>query len=374
MRARTRVRVAGIAACGLVLSLGSASPATAAGFFWADAPAAGDVGGRWRLSLEGESVADRVEQAPNAPGGGFEPERTKSRYAAGALALDWRPSDAWRLRASLGRRRVNFLRDAYAIGALHIGVARHLTSPSRAFGLELVLDLDANRAEELYKNSWTEVGGASLRGARLFDARDGTLMASLVARGELRSATRVAAMIGIGRTHATHEGLGGNAVDADGCAFDFEASGGAGELALVEPCGSLVTYSERYANEAGIEDRLGLAPSVDLEHEGNVLQAGAALSHPFGRVDLTLGYVYRRNDRDAIDDRLRERDAAFVTTSHTTSLTLGYDVGGGIGVAAGVNYRSTSYLDELPLLYNAFTSERFSGNALSFGGAFMFSF
>jgi len=357
-----------------VLALASSLPTTAAEPFWASPSAAQVAGGRWRLSLEGESVGDRVEHSPNAVGGGFEPVTKRSRYAGGRLTLDWRASPEWHLSGSVGRRSITFLRDSYTVDGYHIGLARRLPSPSERTALALVLDVDARRADELYKNSWTEIGGVRLTGASLFDAADETVMLSVNARTRVRPTTHVTTLIGVGRTRATHARLSGVGTDGKGCRYGFEATASAGEIELLEPCRNVVAFHEAYTSEAGIERRLGFSPGADLAYTGRVLQGGVALEHVAGRLGLSLGYVYRRHDRGAFDERIRARGGTAVEASHTSSFRLGFAASRTVELGLGAHYRSTSYLDELPLLYNAFTNDRFAKNVLSFSGSLTLSF
>jgi len=350
----------------LLSTLAAFLPANAAEPFWTTPSIAFSAEERWRVSIRGERISDKVPHAPNASGGGFEPAKERPRYLDGALALDWRPLDGWLLRARVGRRSLTSLRDRYTVDGLHFGVARRLPSPHPAIGLELLLDVDVNRADELYKNSWTEVGGSRLSEARLFDASDDSVMLSLAARAPLFYSSSVAVLVGAGRTRARHGRLAGVGTDAEGCRYEFGASAGAGWLELLESCDNLVTFRETYADESGIQRRLGFSPSSDLEYTGSVAQAGIAFEHRAGDVEVSLGYVYRRRDRGAFDRRIREQGGRTVASSHTTSLRAGFAASATLGVNVGLHYRSTAYLDELPLLYNVFTSERFLKNNLAF--------
>ena len=353
-------------AIALSLSLFAAAPVAAVEAFWSATPASRWSEQRWRVSLEGESVGDSVEYSPNAEGGGFEPPREKRRYSARAFALDWYPSEDWRFRASVGRRSMTFLRDSYTVDGLGLGLARRLPSPISAVDLELVLDLGSNRTGELYKNSWTEVGESRLTEARMFDVRDDTLMLSVTGRTRLGRSTSAAALVGVGRTRASHARLAGVGTDADGCRYRFETEGGGGELELLERCGSVVSFRETYASAAGIENRLGFSPTADLEYVGRVVQAGATLEHVAGSFTYSASHLYRHSDRGGFDARIREQGGRTVSSSHTTSLAAAFALTPTAALHAGLHYRSTAYLDDLALLYNVFTSDRFVQNAFAF--------
>ena len=366
------------AALALSLALGAAPLAAlesdgAAGAFRTAPRPVPEGAGRWRLTVEGEGVGDTVPHAPNAAGGGFEPARERPRYAAVALGLE-RRSGAWHAGVELRGRRLVSLRDSYTIGGVGLGLARRLPAPVRGLDLELTLDVDANGADELYKNSWTEIDGARLTGARVHGARDVALTLGLAARVRLARATHLVARVGIGTTHATHARVSGEGTDADGCRYAFEASSYGGALELLEPCGSMIEFDETYADEAGVRERLGFAPTTDLKTFAPDAGAGATLVHRAGRLELAVGYAYRRRDRGAFDARIQERGGRTVASSHTTSLRVGYAVSRALALRAGVHYRSTAYLDELPLLYNAFTSERFLRDTLAFGAGVALSF
>ena len=56
-----------------------------------------------------------------------------------------------------------------------------------------------------------------------------------------------------------------------------------------------------------------------------------------------------------------------VDSSRLLALDLSYRVSSRLRLGASVQQRSTAYLDELPLLYSRFTSDRFASDTLSFG-------
>jgi len=366
-----------VATLSLGLALASPRATAQADPFWFE-PAAG--GARWRVVLGGEGVSDGVAHAPNAPAGGFEPATRLPRSASAALALHWRPSSEWSLRASVVRRSLVSLRDRYTIDGVELGVARRLPSPHASTRLALVADLRANRAGELYKNSWTRLGGARLTEARLFDARDegaGLAFASRTSFGQGVGDGReiaLSALIGIGLTRTGHERLAGVGVDGGGCRYGFEAADGTGELTLLEPCRQFEAFHEEYANERGIERRLGLAPGSDLAYTSRVARVGLGIVAVWGRTGAALSWVHGRHARADLDPRIRERGARAVASSHTTSLRVSVAASRVLRLHAGAHYRSTTYLDELPLLYNALTAGRFARDTLSFGAGLSLAF
>ena len=359
-----------LALCVGALPAGAAD-ASSDGPFWFAPPSDAT---RFRLTLETEGVPGTVAHAPNLPGGGHAPASRRPRFASGALGLGWRPSSAWHVRARLDRRTLASVRDAYAIDGAALGVARRLPSPHAAARLALVLDARGNRAEELYKNSWTEIGDARLTGARLHDARDDALALALAARAAIGARFGLSVRIGAGVTRTAHARLTGVGDGGDGCRYGFEASGGTGTLTLLEPCDGLDAFREEYANEGGIERRLGFAPSADLSYTSRTHSAALGLDGTLGRADFALVWSGVRHARNGVDERLRARGFGTVTASHTTSLRASFAATRALRLHAGAHYRSTAYLDELALLYGAFTAGRFVRDTLSFGAGLSIAF
>ena len=353
------------------LALLAALTAGGAGMVIAAAPADWNApppeSGRWRVSIDGAGVGDTVEHEPNAVGGGFEPVRTLPRYVEGDLALAWFPDRDWSLRASLGHRSLTFKRDRYEIGSLSLALARVLPSPHRATRLALSLGLRVNHADELYKNSWTEIGGNRLTEARLFDAHDASLSLDLASRTPIGSRLTLSTLVGIGWNRSAHRRLHAAGDDGEGCRYAIAAGDGRSELALLEPCGSLLAFNEIHANEHDLEARLNFAPSVDLEQRALLLRAGVALGYRAGRTDLSLSWRHTHHERDALDERIRDEGGTVVDSSRLLSLDVGLRASERVRLHASVQRRSTAYLDELPLLYSRFTSERFASDTLSFG-------
>ena len=266
------------------------------------------------------------------------------------------------------------VRDAYRIDGAELGIARRLPSPHAATRLSLLLDLRSNRASELHKNSWTRLGDARLTEVRLRDARDDGVAVALAARTALGSRAGLSVRLGVGATRTSHARLVGVGDDGDGCRYGFEAADGRGTLTLLEPCDGLDAFREEYANEGGIERRLGLAPSADLTYTARSAAIALGLDATFGRVDVALGWTSTRHARALLDERIRARGAATVTTSHTTSFRAGFAATRAIRLHAAAHYRSTAYLDELQLLYGAFTAGRFVRDTLSFGAGLSIAF
>ena len=331
--------------------------------WWQDA--AGEE--RFRLRLGGEGVGDTVEHAPNANGGGFEPVRTLPRFLGAELALTWLPSRAWTLHAELGQRSLTSMRDRYEVTAYALGAARRLPSPHRATRLDLVLELAGNRAAELYKNSWTEVGAGRLTEARLFDARDRSLSLALATRTLVRPRLTVSALLGVGWTRSEHGRLSAVGSDARGCRYGIEAADGKGRLALLESCDQLLALEERYPDERGMKRRLDFAPSEDLTQQAVVMRAGLGVGYRIGAADLTLAWRRSLHERVALDRRIEAAGGATVDTNDLLSLQADYRASRRLRLHASVQRRSTAYLDELPLLYSRFTSARFASDTLSFG-------
>ena len=323
--------------------------------------------GRWQIVIGGAGVGDSVEHEPNAAGGGFEPVKTLPRYVEGELGIAWLPNRDWSLRASLGHRSLTFKRDRYEVDSLSFALSRTLPSPHRATRLALSLGLRVNHADELYKNSWTEIGGNRLTEARLFDARDTSLALDLSSRTAIGPRLTLSALAGIGWNRSAHRRLYAAGDDGEGCRYAIDADEERSELVLLEPCGKVLAFRETYANERDLDARLDFAPSVDLEQSALLLRGGLALGYRAGRTDLSLAWRHTHHERDALDERIRAEGGTVVDSSRLLALNVGFRASRRLRLNASVERRSTAYLDELPLLYSRFTSERFASDTLSFG-------
>lgn len=328
-------------------------------------PAAADPG-TLVLELDAVSGLDSVEHAPNLGGGRLaEPER-RQRYAGATVGARWAPVARLALRGSLSRRRLTLLRDAHEVDGWSVGAELGLSAPGSRARLALDLGASGNLDPSLDKNSWTRIDGAVLTGTRVTSARDATLRADLVATLEAGPRTRLVGLAGAGRTRTGHGAVEGEGRDANGCAHRFALEGGGGRLEQLGPCGRVLALSQDYPDERAVDERFGLAPSRDLAWSAAWWRAGAALEHRRGRLGLELGVRYRRWLDDHFARASGDGGPGRIRATRTAWAGATWRATPSLALALGAAWRTAPLLNEVPLLYNALSAERYHTEAVTF--------
>ena len=311
-------------------------------------------------------AGESVEHAPNIGGGHHATPERRRRYAETGLGIGWAPTGRLELEASVARRQLHFLRDAYELDGWSASATLHLAPDRAGVAADLVLGVAGNASDSLDKNSWTRIEGALLTDARLLDARDRTVHADLSLIVPLGRGLMLHGLSGVGRATASHAALAGTGTDPRGCEHAFEFDAGGGNLEQLGPCGDTLAFSRSYADEAAVDAQFGLAPSTDLAWEGDFWRIGGGLGLSAGRFDATLDVRWRRWLDNELMTSLRERGEGPITATRTARLGLGWRASRSVRLVAETAWRSAPLLNEVPVLYNALSVGRYRGTALTF--------
>ncbi len=319
------------------------------------------------VTLSSEGVGDRVDQSPNLPDGGFAPSQSKPRFQAFSASIDWDLNARTTVRFSLAQREMNSLRDSFEINQFALSAFTRI-SPRRApYLLGVNVGLAVNNADQLIKNSFTHYNGATLRSASINRPQDRTFSAALTGSRPLGHGFTLLGRLSAGLVSSDHDSMQGLGQSSEGCQYAFGTDGSTGSLQQQGVCGVLVSYSQEFANEDGVEDRLGFRSSEDVSYTGRFVGAGSALGWSHQAVSVSVGYRFRQYFRDQLDRRISINGDTPTRVSQTAQAIVAYRPGRRWTLSLAWIYQTASYLDEIPLLYTAFTSERYtSGDSLSF--------
>jgi len=319
------------------------------------------------ITLALESVEDNVDYSPNLQAGGFAVPQSRPRFKAYSVGVKWQASPRTSFSASLTQRELNSLRDSFDISQLSIKATRLLSPEAARYTFGTSVNLSMNYSDVLVKNSYTSYNGAVIRGASISRPQDQSLTAGLFAGLPLRNGFALSSRLAAGVLSSDHEYIEGQGQSGDGCDYAFTASDQRGSLIQQGSCGDLLSYSQVFNNEEGVEERLGFLPSQDVSYRARFFEAGAGLSWTRQALSLMLDYRIRRYQRGQLDQRIQDNGDTPTRISQIASANLSYRLNERWSVSMSSLYQSAPYLDHVPLLYTAFTSNRFSKtNALSF--------
>lgn len=314
-----------------------------------------------------ESVGDSVDQAPNLAEGGYAPAQSQPRFQAFTAGIDWTLDARTSLRFSGGRNELNSLRDSFQINQIALSAYRRISPDLVPYSFGLHAALTFNYVDQLVKNSYTTYNGATLTSASISQPEDRTLSVGLSGSRLLSKGFTLAGRVNGGMISSDHESMQGVGKSQDDCSYSFTTDGTTGSLVQLEACGPLVSYSQQFANEDGVEDRLGFRSSQDVAHSARFMEIGGGLGWSHQSISIDIDYRLRQYYRDTIDDRISENGDTPTTVSQTARAALTYRLGRQWSLSLASIYQTAPYLDEIPLLYTAFTSERYTGgDALSF--------
>ena len=319
------------------------------------------------VTLSSEGVGDRVDQSPNLPDRGFAPSQSKPRFQAFSASIDWDLNARTTLSVSLAQRELNSLRDSFEINQFALSAVTRISPVRAPYLLGVSVGLAVNHADQLLKNSFTHYNGATLRSASISRPQDRTLSAALTGVRPLGNGFTFLGRLSAGLVSSDHDAMQGQGQSSEGCQYAFSTNGATGSLQQQGVCGVLVSYSQEFANEDGVEDRLGFRSSEDVSYKARFVDAGGGLGWSYRLVSVSVGYRFRQYFRDGLDRRISVNGDTPTRVSQIATAIIAYRPGRRWTVTLASIYQTASYLDDIPLLYTAFTSERFTdGDSLSF--------
>lgn len=322
-----------------------------------------------------EGVTDNVRYSPNMENGGFADPQTRPRFLAYSLGVDWQVTARTSFSLTVAHRELNSLRDSFDIGQLALNAFTVLSPRTAPYTLGLAVGVSVNHADSLIKNSYTHYNGAIIREASINQPQDRRLMMGLVAGLPLGHGFALTARLGAGLIHNSHDSMQGQGQSVEDCQYAFMTTSQTGSLTQQGSCGALISYSQQFANEDGVEERLGFRSSQDVSYRARFIEAGADMAWGHKAISLTLGYRIRRYYRDHLDQRIEANGDTPTRFSHVSRATVSYRLNRRWSLSLASIYQTAPYLDDVPMLYTAFTSQRFSGaNALSFQVRSTFTF
>ena len=327
------------------------------------------------IVVSSETVGDKVDYAPNIEDGSFASPEKRWRYQSAKLGYVYRPASRSLLSFSASHRQVNSLRDSYEISQFEIANLYRLSPIGARYFLDFSAAASANYSNSLVKNSFSSVNGNLITQSTIDNAHDVTLSLNLLMGSRLGNGFSIAAFSGGGAVHSAHNSVNGIGLSTDGCRYSFETDGSNGSLQQIGSCGDVLSYQQTYATEQGVEDRLGFRASRDIAYRARFIQAGTELRWSHQRFAASLGYRYRRYFRGALDREIAQNEGTPVRVSQIVNASFAYKFVSKLSLSLGVSYHTAPFLDETPLLYTAFTNERYHKNdAVSFNVGLSWSF
>lgn len=319
------------------------------------------------ITLALESVEDNVDYSPNLETGEFANPQSRPRFKASSLGVHWQVSPQTSFGASIAQREVNSLRDSFDISQLSISATRLFAPATARYTLGASVGLSMNYSDVLVKNSYTNYNDAVIRGASINRPRDQTLTAGFFAGLNLKHGFSLSAQVAAGVLESDHDYIEGQGQSREGCEYAFTASEHSGSLNQQGSCGALVSYSQEFISEQGVEERLGFLPSQDVSYRARFIEAGTGMAWTRQALSILLDYRIRQYQRGQLDIRIEDNGDTPTRVSQVVRANLSYRFSQRWSLSMSSIYQTAPYLDDVPLLYTAFTSQRFSdATALSF--------
>ncbi len=319
------------------------------------------------ITLSAESAGGHVDQSPNLPGGGFESSQSKPRFKALSLGIDWDLSARTSVSFSLAQRDMNSLRDSYEINQVALSTVTRISPAGAPYLLGVNVRLAVNHADQLLKNSFTSYNGATIRSASINRPQDRTLSAALTGVRPLGRGFSFLGRLSAGLVSSDHDSMQGQGQSSEGCQYAFSTNGSTGSLRQQGGCGVLISYSQEFANEDGVEERLGFRSSQDVAYKARFVGAGGELGWSHRSVSVSVGYRFREYFRDNLDHRITVNGDTPTRISQVARAIIAYSPRRRWTVSLASIYQTAPFLDDIPMLYTAFTSKRYTGgDSLSF--------
>jgi len=310
------------------------------------------------------TVGDRVGYSPNLPQGGFVDPVSQPRYASHRLSAKWNGENNLSLGGSVAVRHFTSLRDRFKFSTYRIDASYALPALSVNTATSLDISLGSNRADQLHKNSYTQIGDNLIKQVTVNSPNDLFWRATLAQEQVLTGRTRYGFFSGVGQTISGHRGLLGTGVDGTGCSYDFQLYANGGVVDQRDICGDIYSMQRIYPDESSIESDLQVAPRKDMQNNAWFYRVGGNLTTNFKRWQTRLSFYHQRYVRDVLDQRIRSRGGKVYDRNNVVSLQATRYVNSSLSYSATLEYNQHQFLDDLPVLYTRLTSDRFEGDVV----------
>lgn len=291
--------------------------------------------------------------------------RNTDALAAGTQAGDyhgshivggWRIKDKFWLSGSFWQRNLSGLSNTYHFDSWQAsGLYRFREADGKVPALALRLSAWRNAAAEVVATNICAapvVGSprqcqvnAFLDRVKIADPADRDLQVDLIGSWKLTPSLDINALLSIGNSQLSYGGLSGVAT-IDGKSYQLSPDGS--DILFTAADGS-----ERIAK--------GVFNSSDIAWRGNFIQLGVNTAWNHGPWTLRGGYLFYAIQREAIDDILKSRGWSVVNQNKTLLLETDYRFSPHISLFARGQISSALIFNDMPVIYNAFSSDLVGG-------------
>jgi len=138
------------------------------------------------------------------------------------LSVKWNGENSLSLGGSVAFRHITSLRDHFKFNSYRINARYALPAMSAKTATSVEFSVGSNRADQLQKNSYTQIGDNLIKRVSVHSPNDLFWKASLTQEHLLSARSRYGFFSGFGQTFSAHRGLTGTGVDSSGCSYDFQ--------------------------------------------------------------------------------------------------------------------------------------------------------
>jgi len=319
-------------------------------------------------------VGDRVAYTPNLPDGGFADPVNRARYDSRFLSAHWHSGRRLSIDTTIARRNFTSLRDNFRFNSFGVDASIRLPAIDRGTVTSLELSIASNRTRQLNKNSYTQIGDTLIKQVTVKSPSDLHWRASLSQNKKLTTHTSYTLFSGVGQTVSQHSGIGGLAIDASGCSYDFQFFTEGGTVDQRDRCGAVRTMKRVYPNESSIEREHSIAPQRDMQNNAWFYRVGGNLTARFRSWQTQLAFYHQRYVRDELDARIRSFGGEIIDRNNVIALQATRFVSSRLSYTAVLEYNQHQFLDDLPVLYTRLTSDRFSDDLVHLTVQFNYAF
>ena len=322
-----------------------------------------------RLDIGYRVVPSSVDHAPVRADGTRGPTRSLPPFSQTRVGAGWTWGEAIDLDVAVTRSNMTFSRDAYAVEGLDLTLDRRFGLDPSGASWRLRLGLSGHRASEARKTSRTRLGEIELTDVAAKGASDVTIGVGI--SRDFGSPDAVSWTLGarLSGTLVDSGTLSGIATDERGCRFRFDATRRGGRVDLVEPCGAIESFDQRYPNQQSIDDRFGFSPVRDMSYNQRSAALHLTARRTLGKALATAGIDAAWHARGRFDRRTRSLGERPVGSGVTAFVGVDVPLGRRWSVRIGAALHRAPFLAEMPLGYSNLTAHRYdrAANSLSIG-------
>jgi hypothetical protein len=213
-----------------------------------------------------------------------------------------------------------------------------------------------NRAAATQSSAPVNVPGAILNTVRVATPADRSMQLDLIGTWAPPDSPIFSASLGLGSAQLSYGGLTATTT-RNGCEYDLQFNGNDIYGTLAHNCNATGGVIQQFYDSSGA---YGVDVAAEIAWKSRFWQVGGNAFWKRDPWSYKVGYLFHKVQREAVDRILASRDKPHYAQNHTVLLETTYQLQPQWRIFGRAQLSSNLLFNEIPVIYNTSTSERFA--------------